>query len=414
MTARRFLEMKPASFIHPCETEPSLPPEAGRSYFRKTEEDWKACPSQGIDGRDAVIHAAWARFPEADFDISPFIADRPVSPSELSPGSRGYISTFSYYMTDTLKNLYIRKTDIGEEEKEILEGWDNTVLDSIRIDDRCLSLPLYGKAYLGCDTDGRIHAFHSKPVGILGAWDDGKISLSGDQINPEGNPETAIYLPSRGPGKVAEGRDCVLIYQDMGMIRTRGPVAIPPFGAVLCAASLPPQGSRIRWRVDLDGDPAQGRWGWLFGGFNLLAREGVNLYQEKAEGDELLDREGWNNPLSRQTQETQLIPDVRQPRSALGRSRKGDIILLTVSGRSRLSAGAGFKDLASLAIQICGSKEDDRELEFLINLDGGASAALTSFEGNETAVLSYPAPSDANPPGEPRPVPSLLVCMKKE
>ncbi len=413
MPARRFLEMKPSSFIHPCETKPLMPPEGERSFFRKKGGEWESCPPPGTTESGAVVHAAWVRFPETDFDVAPYIADRPVSPLEIRLRGRGFISTFNYYMTDNLKNLYLESSETGSGEKEILEGWDNNLLDFIRTDDRPLSLPLYSKAFLGRDLRGRLHAFHARPSVIRVTWEGGAATLSEDKINPEGNPESAIYLPSRGPRNVAEGRDCLLIYQDMGMVRRCGPVAIPPFGAVLCAPSLPPEGIRLRWSIELKGDPAKGHWDWLFGGFNLLISKGVNLYRNSADGNRLLDREGWNNPLSRQTQETQLIPDVRQPRSVLGRSRKGEILLLTVSGRSRLSAGAGFGDLSSLAMHICGRKEDDKELEFLVNLDGGASAALTSFHENESTVLSYPAPSDANPPGVPRPVPSLLICREK-
>ena len=61
------------------------------------------------------------------------------------------------------------------------------------------------------------------------------------------------------------------------------------------------------------------------------------------------------------------IPDVH-PRSAVGVTREGDLILLVVDGRQSASRGADLNDLAQILLEL-GSVE-------AMNLDGGGSSAM--------------------------------------
>jgi hypothetical protein len=112
------------------------------------------------------------------------------------------------------------------------------------------------------------------------------------------------------------------------------------------------------------------------------------------------------------TQETALDVEGVQPRSVIGYS--GDtIIVMSVSGRNSKSKGITFSDAASLAIQIT-EEMKGVPLEFLLNLDGGASSVLGCKKNGEgSCLLTKPSPTITNPAGCPRCVPSLLTIMMK-
>jgi len=364
---------------------------------------------QRIDGpRPGAVHAAVLSLPEDSVILNPLFPDRMTSPLSVPSEDPLYLTCFNYYFTENLRFLY-------EKEAGGLGEWNSFLLDYLGVfggagdtgKEDWETLPLYPKAFLGYSREGRLYGFHTEASRISWTAPDGIERET--VINPEDDCLEALYLPGPGDRMVGEGRTCALICQDTVMEVLPGPVRVPPFGAVLATDVPLDAGSVLKWRVEWKDAPLpKDEWRWLFGGFNLLIREGENLYARPDGGEETLLREGWRNPLSVKTQETQLVAGVRQPRSVLGRTRSGRIFLAVISGRSRLSAGATFEESAALAETL--TREDP--LEFLINLDGGASAALTAVKGDSRAVLSYPAPSESNPPGIPRPVPAMLTIKE--
>ena len=62
-----------------------------------------------------------------------------------------------------------------------------------------------------------------------------------------------------------------------------------------------------------------------------------------------LEEEGWMSPLSRQTQESALHVPQRHPRTAIGTTEQGDLVILVYSGRTKRSGGADYAQMLSVA-----------------------------------------------------------------
>ncbi len=373
--------------------------------FWKYKGLWKHSSSP----ETGAVHASLLSVSEKQVEIAPYIPDRMTSPLELESEDPLFISSFNYYFTNNLKARY-RQT--GNK----LENWENFLIDSLGFYSKrhrrfIQSPPLYNKAFLGLTKEGRLYGFHDTIRALSWNQEERDTSRRRPQINPEGNPSEAVYLPSSSFEAAGENRDCALVIQDTVISVQKGPVGIPPFGLVIVSENLPERGYPVNWHMEWENPPVpQENWAWLYGGFNLLIEKGKNLYATPASATSALDKEGWSLPSSRETQETDLTAGVRQPRAVIGRTESGNIFLAVFSGRSRLSRGASFEECASLAMEY----NRDDPLEFLLNLDGGASASLTAILGKEKQILSYPAPSDSNPPGIPRMVPAMLTIKKRK
>ena len=156
----------------------------------------------------------------------------------------------------------------------------------------------------------------------------------------------------------------------------------------------------------------KGEVAWLAGGFNLLIQDRKNLVATQEETHAHLEKEGWFTPNSLMTQETALDVIGVQPRSVIG-STGDKILVMSVSGRNSKSQGISFSDAASLALHITEEMQKS-PLEFLLNLDGGASSVLGCKKDREpSCLLTKPSPSITNPAGCPRCVPSLLTIKLK-
>ena len=310
-------------------------------------------------------------------------------------------------MTDNLLEWY------GVDQMPPLE-WRRFFLDYLYVSpggEGFETLPLYPKTFLGATRQGRLIAgtFSWDSISLTDGEGECLLRFAREDINPSaaegGGP--GIYLPGGGPGVVGEGLFCTVFIHDSVWYRQEGAVSVPPFGVVVVTTEPLPRRDRYRWSVEWADLPCpKDELSWLAGGFNSLILNGENRCGTVEEAARRLQEEGWNNPLSRQTQETQLEASEVQPRCCIGWTKKQRVFLMVVSGRSRMSRGARFSDLANLAEQVTLSGED--KLDFLVNLDGGASAMVCAHRGEECRLLSYPSPSDNNPAGVPRKVPALL------
>ena len=80
---------------------------------------------------------------------------------------------------------------------------------------------------------------------------------------------------------------------------------------------------------------------WAYGGGMTLMQKGVAL----SDREDMLPwfrRDGWLNPLSRQTQESALHKAAKHPRTAIGTAANGDLLILVYSGRGNRSTGADY------------------------------------------------------------------------
>jgi hypothetical protein len=153
---------------------------------------------------------------------------------------------------------------------------------------------------------------------------------------------------------------------------------------------------------------------WISGGLNALVKNGINVVETTEKAYHHLVSEGWYTKASILTQETQLTQHGVQPRTCIG-SFKNKIVVVSITGRDPCSRGATFTQEASLAQYLVTKKDPDASLDFLVNLDGGASSVLGCTKDQKFyCLLTKPSPSITNPAGQPRCVPSLLSIHFKE
>jgi len=147
---------------------------------------------------------------------------------------------------------------------------------------------------------------------------------------------------------------------------------------------------------------------WAYGGGLSLILDGVGLCDGE-DMEEWFARDGWTSPLSRQTQESVLHSLIKHPRTAVGTTDKGELVVLVFSGRTGESDGADYKEMCFLARKIV------PEIRYLMNVDGGGSAVLGMVYRGSFTELSLPSTSTGNTVGMVRPInTALFVPLKKK
>ena len=369
-----------------------------------------------------TVHVATAFFKKEHVTMEPVFFAGKHSPLSLSYPDGGFFTSFNYYITENLKSWYA-----NQDRRSI--PWDDFMVDYLAFaqgEYLYESVPLYNKALLGYGKDGTVFA-------CQGRWESITLTLDGDKtfvFDEKGhgakedsldqeNTHTLltgktceIHFP-RDNKKVGEGRWCLTFIHDYLWDASEGPVQVPPFGVVVTTDDKIEQVKKASWSVDWRDLPIdKSDVAWLVGGFNLLIQERKNLVATQEETHTQLEKEGWFTPASLMTQETPLDETGVQPRSVIGYA--GDkIMVMSVSGRNSKSQGISFSDAACLAIYLTEQKKE-APLEFLLNLDGGASSVLGCKKDQEAScLLTKPSPSITNPAGCPRCVPSLLTIKLK-
>ena len=365
-----------------------------------------------MNTEEVLVSSAFIR--EEDCTCSPLLIGACTSPDQLNLSGQGLLTSFNYYFTDNLKTIYNNSSDTAGDSIPM----SNFFIDYIFSADGKTpeTLPLYNKAMLGCSRSGRVFAGYWQPYEIRISVGNVSLIFPEELINPAGTGnKKGIYLPSSGITKAGTGCQAAVLINNRIIRCGRGPFRIPPTGAVIADESLGgvSDGDFAEIEVDFGKLPfPRNDIQWLCGGFNLLIKDGKNLYQDTDAAKESLTSEGWYSRLSGLTQETQLLPGLRQPRIVFGRTESGILFTVSFSGRTRHSAGASFEECASYCESII--REAGDQVDFVINFDGGASASLTAFKDARYFNLSHTAPSETNPCGIQRPVPSYFMIKEKQ
>jgi hypothetical protein len=361
--------------------------------------------SSSVGAKNSVM-VSTAVFVESDITASPIFLSSCAAPEALELSGSGFLSSFNYYFTENLLKLY--NTGIPENQRV---GMTNFFIDylGIKQDGEWVeTFPLYNKAFLGCMGSGRLFAGHYPLEEISLNTGTDQIVFCKEEINPEGDSSRhGFYLPSSGRESAGAGKYCIVLIQDQVIYQGQGPFLIPPMGAVaVISTTLSKVHNTLNIRTRLMGLPEeQSRLRWLIGGFNLLMGKGQNFYSTPADAEQSLSKEGWRSAASGRTQETQLIPGIRQPRVVFGRTEGGRLFLSQFSGRTRTTCGASFKDCIDFSrLYVAGNEK----IDFLINFDGGASASLIGYKDGLCQNLSLSAPSMTNPAGTARPLPAYF------
>lgn len=136
----------------------------------------------------------------------------------------------------------------------------------------------------------------------------------------------------------------------------------------------------------ITGDPETRGWNKLISANNVMVCGPVLL------------RDGAAVPLDHNA-----FNDNRHPRSAVGITADGEVILVTVDGRNARAHGMSLPELAFLLRQ-AGARE-------ALNLDGGGSTALYIKGKNETGIVNYPSDNKAFDHGGERKVANAILVF---
>lgn len=126
---------------------------------------------------------------------------------------------------------------------------------------------------------------------------------------------------------------------------------------------------------------------------------------DKESKDSMLQQmrdEGWMSPLSCQTQESALHKMAKHPRTAIGVTEDGSLVIIVYSGCTRMSTGADYREMIVIARKLF------PDIKNLMNVDGGGSAMLGMAIDGNFMELSYPATSMDSCAGMVRPINTVL------
>ena len=363
-----------------------------------------------------------------------------VSPRAMfSENETGMISNFLFFMTPKLAALYNSlRSDRPYEQADAASGHLDYML-CYRDGQRIETFPLFRKSCIALKENGEFLFFNFRLGG--GKATVGGITLrwSAGDVDGISNSPVCVYTPylsmqdedaDRNVYRrvVGEGRVNLVILQDRICSVRRGDVMLPSVGVVISLTEeaahpilqqLQPledgyyDASALDLTVHLDAPQGidEDTWAkvqWAYGGGLTLMLEGEGL----CDGDNLMRwmrEEGWMSPLSRQTQESSLHTLTKHPRTAIGVTQSGALVIIVYSGRSKHSSGADYREMIDIARQLY------PDIRTLMNADGGGSAVLGLAVNGSFLELSLPAASTDSCVGMVRPINTVLyLAAEKE
>ncbi len=340
---------------------------------------------------------------------------------ELNLPETGLASNFLFFMTAGLVNLYNALREDRPREQTPLGGHLDYMLfhrDGKRIE----TFPLFRKTCIAMKENGEFIFFNFRLGGGKATVNGVELSWTKEAVDTEALAPVRVYTPhlsledeagerSTYRRLVGEGRLNLVILQDQIVCIRQGDVVLPSVGAVISLEEKLGRQLLLQWGLtpdpegycDVKGlefslhldppaevDPAE--WNtvqWSYGGGLSLILKGEGLDQ-KEDLEQWFRAEGWTSPLSRQTQESNLHSIVKHPRTAIGTTRSGELVVLVFSGRTRRSAGADYLEMCAIA------RELFPDIDYLMNVDGGGSAVLGLVHNGSFMELSLPSTSSGS------------------
>lgn len=351
----------------------------------------------------------------------------------------GVISNFLFFMTPKLAALYNSlRNDRPLEQADAASGHLDYML-CYRDGQRIETFPLFRKACVALKENGEFLFFNFRLGG--GRVTVGGVTLrwSVGDVDVNSNAPVCVYTPylsvqdedaDRNVYRrvVGEGRVNLVILQDRICSMRRGDVVLPSVGVVISLTEEAAQpilrqlqpleagyydASSLDMIVHLDApqgidEEVWAKVRWAYGGGLTLMLEGEGL----CDGNNMMRwmrDEGWMSPLSRQTQESSLHTLTKHPRTAIGVTQDGALVIIVYSGRSKHSAGADYREMIDIARQLY------PDICMLMNADGGGSAVLGLVVNGSFVELSLPAASTDSCVGMVRPINTVLyLAAEKE
>lgn len=358
-------------------------------------------------------------------------------------GQLQIFSNFLFFMTPKLALLYNElRRDRRREQYTFQQNHLDYMLcyrDGVRVE----TFPLYRKACIAMKEDGAFLFFNYRLRGgslKLGGqklrWIGGDVDVCESREECRRAP-IRLYTPDYSRSEegvdiasyqktVGEDRLNLIVLQDKIICVRMGDVMLSSVGVVISLERSAGEAlvralnlreledgyydcENLEHSLELErpGQVSEEDWKqvrWAYGGGISLILEGRGLCDENRM-EEWLREEGWMTPLSCQTQESQVHKMARHPRTAIGVTKSGKLVVLVYSGRTRLSVGADYEEMCKICRQLF------PDIWYLMNVDGGGSAVLGISIGGSFMELSYPALSLESTVGMIRPI-STILCLK--
>ena len=306
---------------------------------------------------------------------------------------------------------------------------------------RTEAFPLYKKACVAMKEDGTFLFFNFRLGGGKIKIGETELCWSREDVDPEEvkDGRVCVYTPFNSQKDlqddpvtyaklVGEGRINLVVIQDRIICIRKGNVILPCMGVVISvdeetgmkllqdnALCLNDEGyaEGIMPTPEVQLDAPEGispaEWKkvvWSYGGGMSLMLDRKSICDEDGPGMlKCLEKEGWMSPLSQQTQESGVHRKERHPRTAIGTTDTGELIILVYSGRTKRSGGADYDQMITAARQLF------PDIRNLMNVDGGGSSVLGLAIGSSFMELSYPSTSFDSCVGMVRPI-NTVFCVE--
>lgn len=359
-----------------------------------------------------------------------------VTPRQLLSGmalpETALISNFLFFLTPKLGNLYNDlRADRPLEQADAAAGHLDYMLCHTP-QGRVETFPLFAKSCVAMTRQGSFRFFDFRLGGGSVTIGNSTVTWEKADVDPEVPGDVCIYTPflsardeeaDRQTYRKLVGKDRVnfVILRDRVTCIRRGDVVLPSVGVVLSLTEEAARSLLSGCRALENGyyDPAGlsltvqlappetvdpetwSQLAWVYGGGMSLIREGEGL----CDGENMeawFQTAGWMTPLSRQTQESALHKLAKHPRTAMGTTSDGDLVILVYSGRTKMSSGADYREMIAIARRLY------PDIQNLMNVDGGGSAVLGLCHRGSFMELSYPATSSGSCAGQVRPIHTLF------
>lgn len=399
-----------------------------RETFKTAQADWNTQQQQQCIVVDSVVAT-----PDSDIDICAF--GESTSPREYfydNKDGKYFISNFGFFFTERLRLTY--NALLADRKREQID-YSVGYIDYMRYYDkdgrRHETFPLFNKACFAKKKCGGYTAFNFTLSGGSITLPGGKkINFEKTDVNPEKPGDIAVYTPFYSNTdrvedqykylkKVGENRFNIVIIGERILCVRKGNVCLPSIGVVL---SLSEKASKditdfspaedgyfdvenrmVSVILSCPDNVDKKDWSsfvWVYGGgLTLINGENRINYENY---DEYMEAGGWLSPLSMQSQESKLHAVTLMPRTGMGVTEKGDIFVITYIGRSLVSCGADYVDMAEIASRMV------EDISLFVSLDGGGSSVLGFVNENVLTEVSMPAPSDNSLYGMARKINSMV------
>ena len=319
-----------------------------------------------------------------------------------------------YFYTEKLRDEY--NAGISPKEKKLT--LKNFYMDYLYYQEGIELPPLFNKAFVGITRDGDVIAgnrvINKAKIKLLNST----YELEESQINPM-DGEQAVFLMTPFDGNSAEkmkNRYNLVFINNVLQDFFYGTRTVPPPAIVLSFKyfdfNLISEMATVSMHMEIDypKDIPKSTWDQVVvaaGGGTFLYKNGENLVETYAKQLSNFENEGWLHENSLKSQETIVHEFKKGPRSVIGKTLAGEILLYSFSGRIKESEGARFDEVVGHVLR------EHQDLDWLVNLDGGASSCLGYASQGVFTELNIPCASKYNATGMVRPVNSFFVFQLK-